>query len=203
MKYSTSSRELSQPPTLSDFSASSVVPLSLTTYNQRDIAALKALYDQYANSNTIKVKRQLWQNLPTAALGEIASTPTQLDDLFVRHTYLSAVIGMVVQASMGIDIYRLAETDPADLLHGRDFRSKTGLQGVVESDFFTWPVEVGGLPLLKTLARRVAIASLRGPFRCLPKLRPLPVLVWTTSLIEHSTWARHFCCFTPDSVVAC
>ena len=67
-----------------------------------------------------------------------------------------AVIGMVVQASFGSDIYRLAETDPADLLHGRDFRSKTGLQGVVESDFFAWPVEVGGLPLLRTLARRVA-----------------------------------------------
>ena len=63
---------------------------------------------------------------------------------------------MVVQASFGSDIYRLAETDPADLLYGRDFRSKTGLQGVVESDFFAWPVEVGGLPLLRTLARRVA-----------------------------------------------
>ena len=123
---------------------------------QRDIAALKALYGEYADFNTIKVKRQLWQNLLTAALGEIASDPDRLDDLFVRHTYLTAVIGMVVQASFGSDIYRLAETDPADLLHGRDFRSKTGLQGVVESDFFAWPVEVGGLPLLSTLARRVA-----------------------------------------------
>ena len=123
---------------------------------ERDIASLKVLYNQYANSNTIKVKRQLWQNLLTAALSEIASTPTQLDDLFVRHTYLSAVIGMVVQASFGNDIYQLAEHDPADLLHGRDFRNKTGLQGVVESDFFAWPVEVGGLPLLKTLARRVS-----------------------------------------------
>ena len=123
---------------------------------QRDIAVLKALYEQHAASSTIKVKRQLWQNLLTAALGEIASTPTQLDDLFVRHTYLSVVIGMVVQASFGSDIYRLAETDPADLLHGRDFRSKTGLQGVVESDFFAWPGEVGGLAMLKTLARRVA-----------------------------------------------
>ena len=123
---------------------------------QRDIAALKALYDKYAGESTIKVKRQLWQNLLTAALGEIASDPDQLDDLFVRHTYLTAVIGMVVQASFGSDIYRLAETDPADLLYGRDFRSKTGLQGVVESDFFAWPVEVGGLPLLRTLARRVA-----------------------------------------------
>ena len=123
---------------------------------QRDIAALKALYDKYAGESTIKVKRQLWQNLLTAALGEIASAPDQLDDLFVRHTYLTAVIGMVVQASFGSDIYRLAETDPADMLYGRDFRSKTGLQGVVESDFFAWPVEVGGLPLLRTLARRVA-----------------------------------------------
>ena len=123
---------------------------------QRDIAVLKALYEQHAASSTIEVKRQLWQSLLTAALGEIASTAAQLDDLFVRHTYLSAVIGMVVQASFGTDIYRLAATDPADLLHGREFRSKTGLQGVVESDFFAWPAEVGGLPLLRTLARRVA-----------------------------------------------
>ena len=64
---------------------------------------------------------------------------------------------MAVQASFGSDINQMAETDPADLLHGRDFRDKTGLQGVVESDFFAWPTEVaGGLPLLKTLARRVA-----------------------------------------------
>ena len=79
-----------------------------------------------------------------------------MDDLFVRHTYLSAVIGMVVQASFGVDIQRLAEADPSDLLLGRDFRSKTGLQGVVDSDFFAWPTEVGGLPLLTNLARRVA-----------------------------------------------
>ena len=122
----------------------------------RDIAALKALYAQNAGSSTIKVKRQLWQNLLTAALGEIAGTPAQLDDLFVRHTYLTAVIGMVVQASFGSDIYQLAANDPADLLYGRGFRNKTGLQGVVESDFFAWPAEVGGLPLLETLARSVA-----------------------------------------------
>ena len=123
---------------------------------ERDIAALKSLYDQHADSSTIRVKRQLWENLLTAALGEIARSSAQLDDLFVRHTYLSAVIGMVVQASFGGDIKRLAENDPADLLLGRDFRSKTGLQGVVESDFFAWPTEVGGMPLLRTLARRIA-----------------------------------------------
>ena len=79
-----------------------------------------------------------------------------MDDLFVRHTYLSAVIGMVVQASFGIDIRRLAENDPADLLQAREFHSATGLQGVLESDFFSWPGEVGAVPLLQTLARRVA-----------------------------------------------
>ena len=123
---------------------------------ERDIAALRALYIQHAGSSTIRVKRQLWENLLTAALGEIARSSAQLDDLFVRHTYLSAVIGIVVQASFGGDIKRLAENDPADLLTGRDFRSKTGLQGVVESDFFAWPTEVEGLPLLRTLARRIA-----------------------------------------------
>ena len=116
---------------------------------ERDIAALKFPYEQHADSGTIRVKRQLWEHLLTAALGEIARSSAQLDDLFVRHTYLSAVIGMVVQASFGGDIRRLAENVPADLLLGRDFRSKTGLQGVVESDFFAWPTEVGGLPLLE------------------------------------------------------
>ena len=123
---------------------------------QRDIAVLRALYDEYAGYNTIRVKRQLWEDLLKAALGEIASTPEEMDDLFVRHTYLSAVIGMVVQASFGIDIYAMADTDSEDLLHGREFRSKTGLQGIVESDFFAWPTEVGGLPMLRTLARRVS-----------------------------------------------
>ena len=141
---------------------------------QRDIAVLKSLYLENAEQETIRIKRRLWYDLLRTALGEIAYTtegmsaeaqarlakvgvgPEEMDDLFVRHTYLSAVIGMVVQASFGIDIRRLAETDPADLLQGRELYRSTGLQGVLESDFFAWPNEVGGKPLLRTLARRVA-----------------------------------------------
>ena len=123
---------------------------------RRDLAALKVLYESCAGYQTIQIKRQLWHDLLRTALGEIARTPEQIDDLFIRHTYLTAVIGMVVQASFGIDIRRMAATSPADLLIGRQFRSATGLQGVVESDFFAWPTEVGGLPLLKTIAHRVA-----------------------------------------------
>ena len=91
-----------------------------------------------------------------AALEKVGVGPEEMDDLFVRHTYLGAVIGMMVQASFGIDIRGLAATDPGDLLQGRELYRATGLQGVLESDFFAWPNEVGGNPLLQTLARRVA-----------------------------------------------
>ena len=123
---------------------------------QRDIDALAAMYRDYSGQGTINVKRRLWHDLLRTALGEVARSPDEMDNLFVRHTYLTAVIGMVVQAYFGIDIRQMAESDPEDLLGGREFRSKTGLQGVVESDFFAWPAEVGGHPLLKTIARRVA-----------------------------------------------
>ena len=141
---------------------------------QRDINALRELYRDNANSETVKVKRQLWHDLLKTALGEVAYTTEdfdehlrsslgragydteEMDDLFVRHTYLTAVVGMVVQASFGLDIRGLAESDPADLLLGRELNSRTGLQGVLESDFFSWPAKVGGLPLIQALAHRVA-----------------------------------------------
>ena len=124
---------------------------------EREIDVIRRLYRAAASRETVAVKRRLWHNLLLAALGEIASSPAQLDELFVRHTYLSMTIGMVVQASFGLDIARLAEEEPADLLHGQQFHNTTGLHGIVESDFFAWPTEVeGGLPLIQTLARRIS-----------------------------------------------
>ena len=123
---------------------------------ERDIASLRTLYNRNSHNETIKVKRQLWFDLLRTALGENAEASDHLDDLFVRHTYLTAVIGMVVQASFGVDIHRLAETQPEDLLYGREFRDATGLQGIVESDFFAWPAEVGGQQLMRAMAHRIA-----------------------------------------------
>ena len=123
---------------------------------QRDIDTLAALYNTHADSETIKVKRRLWYDLLRAALGEIAHDQASLDGLFIRHTYLSLVIGVAVQASFGIDIRQLAEIDPSDLLQGRRFHDATGLSGIIESDFFAWPDEVGGHDLIQALARRVA-----------------------------------------------
>ena len=123
----------------------------------KDIARLRALYDRHAASETVRVKRRLWDNLLRAALGEVAGTRRGLDDLFVRHTYLTAVIGLAVQATFRIDIAGTAEYDAEGLLKGRQLQNATGLHGIVESDFFAWPAEVeGGLPLVRTLARRIA-----------------------------------------------
>ena len=73
---------------------------------QRDIAALKTLYQENAGLETIRVKRRLWYDLLRTALGEIAYSPEGMSDqsraalekvgvgpekmdyLFVRHTYL-------------------------------------------------------------------------------------------------------------------
>ena len=125
--------------------------------SQRDIRTLAGLYAGAAGLETVRVKRRLWHNLLTAALGEIAGQPDELDDLFIRHTYLSLVVGIAVQAAFGVDIRQAAASDPADLLHGRAFQEATGLSGVISSDFFAWPGEVdGGDALLQALARRLA-----------------------------------------------
>ena len=125
---------------------------------QRDIDALRDLYQLNRDRPTIQIKRQLWEDLLRTALGEVARTPGQMDELFVRHSYLTAVIGMVVQASFGIDLRAIAAIEPMSLLDGSRFRDEVGLTAVVESDFFTWPSEeeVGGIPLMQTLARRIA-----------------------------------------------
>ncbi len=122
---------------------------------ERDIDELRALYAKFAGYETVAVKRRLWHDLLRTALGEVVESE-EFDDLFVRHTYLTIVVGIVVQATFGMDVNQIAENDPDDLVTGRQFAENTGLHGVVESDFFAWPVEVGVTALIRTIARRVA-----------------------------------------------
>ena len=127
---------------------------------RQDIDTLRALFEEAranpATAKSVDVKRRLWQDLLRTALGEIAQGETAMDDLFIRHTYLTIVIGIVVQASFGIDVRSLAATDARDLVLGEKFKRDTGIQGVVESDFFAWPTEIGADAFLATLARRIA-----------------------------------------------
>ena len=122
---------------------------------EREIDTLRALYERFSGYETVAVKRRLWHDLLRTALGEVVEGD-EFDDLFVRHTYLTMVVGIVVQATFGMKVKVIAENDPEDLLRGRQFAEATGLHGVVESDFFSWPIEVGATPLIRTIARRVA-----------------------------------------------
>ena len=135
---------------------------------EREVAALRSLKEEAERSpktaETIAVKQRLWRTLLTTALGELSRSTEELDALFLRHTYLSIITGIIVQASFGIDIRRIAETDPADLLRGGRFRSDVGLQGVIESDFFAWPIEVGG----EQVARDIALRAARFDWRNAP-----------------------------------
>ena len=127
---------------------------------EREVGVLRALKRDAslspAHERTVGVKQRLWEALLKTALGELTSSEEELDDLFIRHTHLSITTGLIVQASFGIDIRAAAETDPADLLRGQRFRNETGIQGIMESDFFAWPAEVGGETVIRDIARRVA-----------------------------------------------
>ena len=129
---------------------------------ERDIDELRALYSKFSGYETVAVKRRLWHDLLRTALGEVVQRD-EFDDLFVRHTYLTIVVGIVVQASFGMDVNQIAANDPENLVSGRQFAENTGLHGVVESDFFSWPIEVGATPLIRTIARRVARFNWSSP----------------------------------------
>ncbi len=120
------------------------------------IARLAALHDARREDSTIAVKRDLWRRLLTVALGAAVEEEPQIDRLFIRHTYLSIVVGMAVQSAFGMDIREQAERDPLELLTGVAFFREVGVRGVVESDFFAWPAEAEGASWLAGLAARVA-----------------------------------------------
>ena len=118
---------------------------------------LRLIYNVECNKPTVIVKRNLWRDLLAAALGEVVNEEEDLGRLFIRHTYLSTIVALAVQAAFGVDIAAIARRRPIDLINGRAFRITTGVQGVIESDFFGWPTETqAGCEWIAGLARRVA-----------------------------------------------
>lgn len=129
----------------------------------RHIGAIRFLYDSNRDNPSVRIKRDLWEMLIGAALGEIHGIDP--DDLFVRHTYLVSVVGMITQAAFGLDINERAANDPFDLVLGNRFRETTGLADVVESDFFSWTTEVpSSLATLSSMARHVGSYNWEGDY---------------------------------------
>ena len=120
-------------------------------------ALLAEAHRQNRDRPTIAVKRKLWRELLQVAIGQNSVDDSAGHDwLYVRHTYLTALVGLIVQAHFQIDIARYAASDPANLLNGEILRQHTGLKGVTESDLFAWPLETGAPAYLGVIANTVA-----------------------------------------------
>ena len=149
-----------------DTAASDIVPSSETLTRHLGVnsdllkqatALLVNAHNQYREHPTVSVKRKLWQELLQVALGQdSAGDPDEADWLFVRHTYLATLTALVMQAHFGIDVEREADANPARLIDGSILHAQTGLKGVIESDLFQWPSEIGQTQYVKEIARKVA-----------------------------------------------
>lgn len=119
-----------------------------------ELSELRWVYEQGASDPALQLKRELWARLLRTAFG----TAFDADDttLFIEHTYLVVLAELIAHAALGFDLEQAA-LDPDELLAGTAF-SRADILGVVESDFFDWPVEVGedGRAWVNNLARRIA-----------------------------------------------
>ncbi len=99
-----------------------------------------------------RLKRELWAGL----LERVYGASVDNDDLFFQHTYLT-----IVAKTMAVHVLGLDMPEPAALLAGRPF-SEIGITGVVESDFFDWPLAAaGGAELVRRIATQAARFRLR------------------------------------------
>ena len=112
---------------------------------------------EHRGNPTVAVKRKLWQELLQVALGQdSAGDSPEKDWLFVRHTYLTTLVGIIVQAHFGINVLECAERQPKDLLNGRELASSTNLKGIIESDLFGWPLEMEVTEYVRIIADQVS-----------------------------------------------
>jgi predicted RNA methylase len=119
---------------------------------QLDLADLRALYDACRDWPEVEVKRELWARLLLSALG---TNFEDSDELFVVHTYLVLTAELVAHEVLGLPV-DARNADLRALLEGQQFEM-AGLHGVVEADFFDWPVAIAqGWPVIAGIARRLS-----------------------------------------------
>ena len=117
---------------------------------------LKEAYDAHREDPTVAVKRRLWQDLLQVALGKDAATAGDESDwLFIRHTYITSLIAVIMQQQLLGDVAHYASERPDALLKGQILAEQSDLHGVIDADLFTWPTEVGESTYLREIARVV------------------------------------------------
>ena len=119
-------------------------------------ALLTEAHRENRDNPTVAVKRKLWRELLQVAIGQNAVDDSEeYDWLYVRHTYLTSLVGLIVQAHFGIEVDQYADSQPDNLLTGDILRQRTVLKGITESDLFAWPLETGEHSYLGVIARQV------------------------------------------------
>lgn len=117
---------------------------------------LKTAYEKHHTAPTVAVKRRLWQDLLQVALGKDAATASDESDwLFIRHTYITSLVALIMQQQLLGDVARHVAERPDALLKGRILAEQSDLHGVIDADLFTWPTEVGESAYLREIARVV------------------------------------------------
>ena len=117
---------------------------------------LQEAYEAHRDDPTVAVKRRLWQDLLQVALGkDAASAGDESDWLFIRHTYITSLIAVIMQQQLLGDVSGLAAARPDALLKGRILAEQSDLHGIIDADLFTWPTEVGESTYLQEIARVV------------------------------------------------
>ncbi len=117
---------------------------------------LKEAYEAHRDNPTVAVKRRLWQDLLQVALGKDAATAGDESDwLFIRHTYITSLIAVIMQQQLLGDVAHYASERPDALLKGHILAEQSDLHGVIDADLFTWPTEVGESTYLREIARVV------------------------------------------------
>ena len=117
---------------------------------------LQEAYDTHRNAPTIAVKRRLWQDLLQVALGKDAATAGDESDwLFIRHTYITSLVALIMQQQLLGDVELHASERPDALLKGQILAEQSDLHGIIDADLFTWPTEVEESAYLREIARVV------------------------------------------------
>ena len=117
---------------------------------------LKEAYEAHRADPTVAVKRRLWQDLLQVALGKDAATAGDESDwLFIRHTYITSLVAVIMQQQLLGDVAHYASERPDALLKGHILAEQSDLHGVIDADLFTWPTEVGETTYLREIARAV------------------------------------------------
>jgi hypothetical protein len=118
--------------------------------------ALEKAWARVADEPEARLAFETWQKYLTVTYGKLAESATprkelesgvevsELEDLFLRHTYLSSIARLLVWAALSQGKTRKSLREVAkDVLTGRYFISKR-LANLVDDDFFPLGSRVGG-----------------------------------------------------------